>query len=290
MQKPQETWIRSLGGKDPLEEEMATHCNDFCWENPMDRGAWWPAVHTVAKSWTWLSTQDTPMVQHHLLKNNHNKTISSSIYVGTFYENQLTIYVWIYFWTHYSDPLICMSILLLIPYHLDYFIASLSLNALYFLDGTTNSADLMKHEQCELGVKFYLWQNEDYSPGDSLADNSKKLLQRDRSEGQYICDFGKGEVHAINHIYFCRTLLLGFPCGSDGKESACNAGDSGSILGQKIPWRRKWQSTPVFLPREFHEQRNLVGYCPWGRKESDTTAPATNHEEQLSSWNILVLF
>ena len=36
----------------------------------------------------------------------------------------------------------------------------------------------------------------------------------------------------------------------------------------KIPWRRKWQSTPVLLPGKFHGQRSLVGYSPWGRKES----------------------
>ena len=42
-------------------------------------------------------------------------------------------------------------------------------------------------------------------------------------------------------------------------------------LGQKIPWRRKWQPTPVFLPGESHGQRSLVGYSPQGRKESDTT-------------------
>ena len=40
---------------------------------------------------------------------------------------------------------------------------------------------------------------------------------------------------------------------------------------RKIPWRRKWQPTPIFLPGEFHGQRSLVGYSPWGRKESDTT-------------------
>ena len=40
---------------------------------------------------------------------------------------------------------------------------------------------------------------------------------------------------------------------------------------QKIPWRRKWQSTPVFLPGESHGQRSLVGYSPWDHKESDTT-------------------
>ena len=36
-------------------------------------------------------------------------------------------------------------------------------------------------------------------------------------------------------------------------------------------WRRQWQPTPVFLPRESHGRRSLVGYCPWGRKESETT-------------------
>ena len=39
----------------------------------------------------------------------------------------------------------------------------------------------------------------------------------------------------------------------------------------KIPWRRAWQPTPVFLPGEFHGQRSLVGYSPWGGKESDMT-------------------
>ena len=39
----------------------------------------------------------------------------------------------------------------------------------------------------------------------------------------------------------------------------------------KIPWRRAWQRTPVFLPGEPHGQRNLVGYSPWGHKELDTT-------------------
>ena len=39
----------------------------------------------------------------------------------------------------------------------------------------------------------------------------------------------------------------------------------------KIPWRRKWQPTPVFSPVELHGQRSLVGYTPWGCKELDTT-------------------
>ena len=45
---------------------------------------------------------------------------------------------------------------------------------------------------------------------------------------------------------------------------------------RKIPWRREWQPTPVFLPREFHGQRSLAGYSPWGHKESDMTE-ATKH-------------
>ena len=45
--------------------------------------------------------------------------------------------------------------------------------------------------------------------------------------------------------------ILWLPGGSDGKESTCNAGDLGSIPGfGKIPWKRAWQPTPVFLPRE----------------------------------------
>ena len=40
---------------------------------------------------------------------------------------------------------------------------------------------------------------------------------------------------------------------------------------RKMSWRRKWQPTPVLLPGKFHGRRSLVGYSPWGRKESDTT-------------------
>ena len=40
---------------------------------------------------------------------------------------------------------------------------------------------------------------------------------------------------------------------------------------RKIPWRRKWQPTPALLPGKLHGLRSLVGYSPWGHKESDTT-------------------
>ena len=47
-----ETWIRSLGGEDRLEEGMATHSSILAWEIPTDRGAWRAIVHGATKSWT----------------------------------------------------------------------------------------------------------------------------------------------------------------------------------------------------------------------------------------------
>ena len=53
------------------------------------------------------------------------------------------------------------------------------------------------------------------------------------------------------------------PGGSNGKESTCNARRSWSDPRvRKIPWRREWQPTPVFLPGESHGERSLVGYGP----------------------------
>ena len=47
----QGTWVLSLGQEEPLEKVMAPHPSTLAWKNPMDRGAWWAAVHGVAKSW-----------------------------------------------------------------------------------------------------------------------------------------------------------------------------------------------------------------------------------------------
>ena len=44
----------------------------------------------------------------------------------------------------------------------------------------------------------------------------------------------------------------------------------------KIPWRLKWQPTPVFLPGKPHGQRSLAGYSPWDLKELDTTEQLTH--------------
>ena len=51
-----ETWVRSLGWEDPMEEGMATHSSILAWRIPKDRGAWWAAVHAAASSQTQLST------------------------------------------------------------------------------------------------------------------------------------------------------------------------------------------------------------------------------------------
>ena len=70
-------------------------------------------------------------------------------------------------------------------------------------------------------------------------------------------------------------LYIVFPGGSVVKNPPAKAGEAGSVLelGRllQIPWRRKWQPTPVLLPGKPHGQRSLVGYSPWGHKESDTT-------------------
>ena len=70
----------------------------------------------------------------------------------------------------------------------------------------------------------------------------------------------------------CVYIYIRFPGGSEGKESACNAGDLSSITGsERSPGEEKWQPTPVLSPGESHGGRSLVGYSPWGRKESDMT-------------------
>ena len=70
--------------------------------------------------------------------------------------------------------------------------------------------------------------------------------------------------------------VLGFPCGSAGKESTCNVGGPrfDPSVG-KIPWRRKWQSTPALLPGKSHGRKSLIGYSPLGHKESDTAERLT---------------
>ena len=67
-----------------------------------------------------------------------------------------------------------------------------------------------------------------------------------------------------------------FPGGSDGKESACSAGDPGSISGLGIfPLEKGMVTHSSLLPGESHGQRSLAGYGAWGRKESEVTERLT---------------
>ena len=75
-----------------------------------------------------------------------------------------------------------------------------------------------------------------------------------------------------------------FPGGSEGKASACNAGDPGfNTWVGKSPWRRKWQSTPTLLPGKSHGWRSLVGYSPWGRRVGHDWATSLTHPQFLAA-------
>ena len=68
--------------------------------------------------------------------------------------------------------------------------------------------------------------------------------------------------------------LGGFPGGTSSKEPACQCRRCKrcgfNLWVRKIPWKRAWQPSPVFLPGEFHGQRSLAAYGPWGHRQSDT--------------------
>ena len=76
----------------------------------------------------------------------------------------------------------------------------------------------------------------------------------------------------------CSLLLkaatFGHSFGASGKEPICQCRRHKRLRFEpwvrKILWRRTWQPTPVFMPREFHRQRSLAGNSTWGHKEADT--------------------
>ena len=68
----------------------------------------------------------------------------------------------------------------------------------------------------------------------------------------------------------------GIPGGASGKNFLQCRRPRFDPWFRKMPWRREWQPTPLFLPGKFHGQRCLAGYSPWDCKESDTTEQLTN--------------
>ena len=89
--------------------------------------------------------------------------------------------------------------------------------------------------------------------------------------------------HMFLHSYFkiqnkskwCTRDSMGFLGGACGKEPTCQRSrykrPGFNLWTRKMPWRKKWQPTPVLLPGESHGQSSLAGYSPQGCKESDTT-------------------
>ena len=80
---------------------------------------------------------------------------------------------------------------------------------------------------------------------------------------------------------FC--AILG---GTSGKESTCQCrrhkGRGSNLWFRKIPWSRKWQPSPVFLPGTSHKQRSLVGYSSKSCKELDMTEQRNTHAHNKS--------
>ena len=92
-------------------------------------------------------------------------------------------------------------------------------------------------------------------------------------------------VQELNTEDLNNTIIqLGLPWWLNGKESTCQCRRQGfHPWVRKIPWRRKWQPTPVFLPGESHGQSSLEGYSPWGLKELDTNYRLKNSNHSTSS-------
>ena len=89
----------------------------------------------------------------------------------------------------------------------------------------------------------------------------------------------------IPNLYFLSlwvsAWVSGFQSGASGKEPTCQCRRlkrcGFDLWVRKISWRRKWQPTSVFLPRQFHGQMNWMGYSSWVHKESDMTERLSTH-------------
>ena len=93
-------------------------------------------------------------------------------------------------------------------------------------------------------------------------------------EWQQQCIYGLCFCWETNKVksWLRNTLNCALSGGSNDKVSARNARDPGSIPGLgRSPGEGKWQSTPALFPGKSHGQRILIGYSPWGCKESNTT-------------------
>ena len=118
-------------------------------------------------------------------------------------------------------------------------------------DRTTANTHKAVLNNCLFLLKIYLCQHIQNSTRREILIQIKLL-------------FGETERH------------LGFPNGTSGKGTASQCRRHKHLWGGRIPWRRKWQSTPVFLPGKSHGW-SLLGYSPQGRKELDMTERLHTH-------------
>ena len=107
------------------------------------------------------------------------------------------------------------------------------------------------------------------SPGAPPTGNTPEWVAMPSSRRRYFL---------LSLYFFLLFVIWSFPGGVSGREPACQCRRLGRCeldpWVRKIPWRRKWQPTPVFTPREAHGQCSLGGYRPWGPKS----------RTQLSDW------
>ena len=125
-----------------------------------------------------------------------------------------------------------------------------------------------------LWVKPSRKQNQGWIPGSHFVQNPLLATMVIRQAAMPFSTI-RGPNQGIIHFF----ITANIPGGSDGKETTCQCRRYRRLRFDpwvgKAPWRRKWQPTPVFLPGEFHGQRSLEGYSPWGCKESDRTEQLT---------------
>ena len=145
-------------------------------------------------------------------------------------------------------------------------IAERNTNNLRYADDTTLMAE------SEEGLKSLLMKvkKESEKAGLKLNIQKTKIMASSLITSWQID--GETMEMVTDFIFLGSKINVDDDCSSEVKASASNVGKPRfDPWVRKIPWRRKWQRTPVFLPGESHGQRSLVGYSPRGHKESDMT-------------------
>ena len=266
---------------------MATHSSIFAWRILIDRGAWQATVHRVTKSQTWLKRLSTYSEIEHL----HLQRIS---------EIQD-------FWAACA-VLETLWAVVLVSRVQD--------------EGHTGLKESFVLWSCWTGLLWNVWDCVFRTGTIFLWDCLVPPLDIVRKKYRYVsrvglwlnlCCLWKDDCHHLqdldewrhwpwrtdlHHLVSGQSIRplsskspqlsvffrdSGFPGGSDSKNVCLQCGRPGfdSWVG-KIPWRRKWQSTPALLPGKSHGWRSLIGYGPWGHKELDTTERLHFHFLSLS--------